>query len=170
MARKRKARQPRVPKVVVNYGGRPGKALPGRPRKDGLPPIQKAIFLTAEDKALLKNKALMARIALLAGRGLDPKLLAVKIRREYPETNAQPEDFEPAGRFHDEAMIGRADAVLEVGQAMFDRACAANGKGVDPIFFLKCLGGWSETAAGRMKNKAADEDDVYTGVDITVTE
>lgn len=166
MARRKKIKRPRIPKVPV-VGG---KALPGRPRRDGLPPIQKKANYTPEQLAQLKDKVLMARIALLAGRGLDPKLLAVKIRREYPETNAQPEDFEAAGRFHDEAMNGRADAVFAVGDAMYERACAANGKGVDPIFFLKCLGGWSETAAGRMKNKAADEDDVYTGIDIQVTD
>ncbi len=166
MGRPKRYRRTRVPKVPV-VGD---KALPGRPRKDGLPPIQKKIHYTPEQLAQLKDRTLMARISLLAGRGLDPKLLAIKIRREYPETNAQPEDFEVGGRFHDEAMNGRADAVFEVGNAMYERACAANGKGVDPIFFLKCLGGWSETAAGRLKNKAADEDDVYTGIDVTVTD
>lgn len=145
-----------------------GKALPGRPRRDGLPPIQRA-KPTVQGPLTVEEIRLRGRIGYLAGRGLPSKLLAAKIRREFPGCEAQPEDFEPRGRFYDDVMSGKADAVLEVAEGMFDRAKDGTGKGVDPLFWLKCHGEWAETATARKKTKDADEDDAIVGLDITVT-
>lgn len=145
-----------------------GKALPGRPRKDGLPPIQKAPPVPERSTAV-DSADMRSRISYLAGRGLPPKLLAAKIRGEFPGSDAQPEDFEFRGRFHEDVMSGKADAVLEVAEKMFDRAKDGSGKGVDPLFWLKCHGDWAETAAARKRTKDDDEDDAIAGIDITVT-
>lgn len=163
--------RPSIQKVPVEGG----KALPGRPRRDGLPPIQKKLVFTpaqlAEQAVAKASKALLAYIRRLAGRGLPPKYIAVLVNRDFAEAKVGPADFETLGRYHDVALQGRAEAALEVADGMFDRAKNPTGKGVDPLFWLKCNADWSETPAGRVKAKAADDDDdKITGIDITVTD
>lgn len=169
-----KTKRPPIPKVPV-VGG---KALRGRPRRDGMPPIQKVALLTpqqvAERAIAHASAAFLAKIRHLAGRGVPPKFIAVLLNRDFPGAPGAPtvtEDFEAGGRFYTIAMEGKGDAVLEVAEGMFDRAKSATGKGVDPLFWLKCNADWSETPAGRVKARAADEDDGgITGIDITVTD
>lgn len=152
-----------------------GKALPGRPRKDGLPPIQHkaAVTLTPEEVAeravLAASAAFLHEIRRLAPR-LPPKLMAAQIRRHFPESKVVSEDFEMGGRYHEIVLQGRADAVMEVSDALVDRA-KAGGKGtIDAMFFLKCQGDWAETPAAREKAKKADDDDRFAGIDVTFTE
>ena len=152
-----------------------GKALPGRPRKDGLPPIQHkaAAVLSPEELAeravLAASAAFLNEIRRLAPR-LPPKLLAAQIRRHFPSSPVVAEDFEAKGRYYEIILQGRADAVMEVSDALVDRA-KAGGKGtIDAMFFLKCQGDWAETPAAREKAKKADDDDRFVGLDVTWTE
>jgi hypothetical protein len=168
---KNRPKRPRIPKIPVTPEG---KALPGRPRRDRLPPIQRKAALTpeqaAEQAVAAASERFLARIRFLAGRGLPPKFIASLINRDFPKAKAVPEDFEQQGRYHGVALQGRAEAALEVAEGMFDRAKSPTGKGVDPLFWLKCNADWSETPVGRQKAKAADDDDTFTGIDITVTD
>lgn len=133
-----------------------GPRLPGRPRKDGLPPIQRkklaaqtaptANLSPDEIKAL---RELVARIRYLAGRGMPLKYIAALTR--VPVT-----DFETGGRFAEDIEIGKAEAALAVMEATYTRVI--EGKTIETLFWLKCNAGWAETASAR-KKMAEDEDD-----------
>lgn len=164
MPRKKKpAPKPPIRKVPV-IGG---KALPGRPRKDGLPPIQRTPQLTPEEAAALAvrnaSAALLAKIRYYAGLALTPKLLSVMVNKDFPDAKVVPADFEGSGRYHNVVLEGKAEAVMAVSQALFERAKNGTGKGVDALFFLKCQGDWNETPAAREKAKKVDDDKPLTG-------
>lgn len=156
-------KKPKIPKVPIANG----KALPGRPRKDGLPPVQRKAILTPEEAAALAvrnaSAALLAKIRHYAGLALTPKLLAVMVNKDFPDAKVVAADFDTDGRYHNVVLEGKAEAVMAVSQALFERAKNGTGKGVDALFFLKCQGDWNETPAAREKAKKVDDSKPLAG-------
>lgn len=175
--KKHRKRRSRAPQVVsaLKAARAPfqGKRLPGRPRNDGLPPIQRkklleeagidprrfrdqsvvAIALTEEETALV------ARIRYLSGRGLPAKLIAAL-------TKVPLEDLDSGGRWANEMLVGKAEATLVVAESMYNRVL--EGKTIEALFWLKCNAGWSETPQGRKKAAEEEGDSEISEIELTV--
>jgi hypothetical protein len=146
----------------------------GGPRKDGMPPIQRKRvsicpitgkpeveeIAPEELRKVEKLTKLLARIRHLAGRGLLPPHISVL-------TGVAVADLSPGGMYYDDVETGRAEAVLAVAENHYDRVL--QGKSTHEVmFYLKSIGGWSETADGRKKSRGEiGEPEEIKGIDIT---
>lgn len=154
----------------------PGPRKPGRPRKDGLAPIQwkkgevgpvdpitgervvaPPLQIADSDP---RHPKLIARIRYLAGRGLPPDNVSAL-------TGLPLAHFEKGGMYYEDCRIGRAEANLLIQEALFEKALAPTDKSyVEKIFLSKCLVGLAETPAGRAKVAAEKDEDEVTGFDV----
>lgn len=104
----------------------------------------------------------LVRIRHLAGRGVPVADIAAL-------TDVLVEDLMLGGKYHREMRIGKAEGVAKIAEALYLKALG--GKTIEGLFWMKCNAGWSETAAGRQKNKQADEeDDAIGGIEVEVIE
>lgn len=170
--KKGKPSRPKISKIPVHGE----KALPGRPRRDGMPPVQKKALLTPEQASEQAVKAasaiFLAKIRHYAGRGMPATFIASLMSTDFPDQPygpLTPDDFEPSGRYYPVVVHGKSLAAMEIADGMFSRAKDPLSKSsIEPLFWLKCNADWNETAAGREKAKKAHTDDVLTGFDFVV--
>lgn len=161
----------------------PGLRKPGRPRKDGLPPIQwkkgevgeidpitgEPVAPPPEFEVLVgsRDPRLIARIRYLAGRGLQPDNISAL-------TSVPAEAFIQGGVYFEDVRVGRAEANLEIMEALFEKALAKNDKSyVEKLFLAKSLVGLAETPAGRAKvaaEQGGDEDITEIEIEVVETE
>ena len=137
------------------------KRLPGRPRKDGLPPIQHKTIAAIEGEEALRatqrDAKVVARVRYLGGLGLPLEDIAV-------DTGLTIEDLKQGGRYYYDIRVGIKDANLEIAKVMFEKA--KTGKYVETMFYAKARMGWSETPQGRAKVAAEKGEGELTGIDV----
>ena len=147
-------------------GPPPPKRLPGRPRLDGMQPVQRKAIAAIEGpeavKVARKNAKLVARIRYLAGRRQTPDDITALILDEF-QIRLAPEALKPGGLYYDDFRIGRAKVNLAVGETLVDKA--TTGKYVETMFWAKSEMGMAETAAGRAKVAQEKEEEIQ-GIDV----
>lgn len=168
MVYKRRPKSPKYVKPPAGFG------VPGRPRKDGMPPIQWkkgengvtdpiSGAIVPPPPVGPRDPKLIARIRFLAGRGLLPDNISAL-------TSIPPEAFQPGGAYFEDVRIGRAEANLAIMESLFKKALAEGDKSyVEKLFLAKCLVGLAETPAGRAKvAQEQGEEEELTGIELEV--